>query len=558
MEYTKIKLDQTSALPDILAVLRKTKSETIVFVCPRNFPIFSDTKVLKKIKSSADVENKKLAFILYTKFVRNILEIHGFETHATVPFQYDDGPEFPLQNLLEVQDILVDYGKKQKEEKGSANNSSTPSEIPTAISDSGFARQKIEENTRQKSWRSFVFFVFLLLGGLIFFGSVWMKPQATIVIKPRLSAIPLSQNVILEFADGGIPKQEIHLPRVKGIFMQVEIEGSETFPTTNKAYDIVNATGRVTLFNNTTTPKVLVPSRLQTVDGLVFRFNETVTIPRRQGDEPGQIEVSVVADEYTENGEPIGRRGNLDAGTDLFFPALREPLREVYYAKANRGPFTGGETVTRYSLSPTDPERAKELITSSFGFQGTEKLRREVEERSRREGSVFVLLDDTELIQSEVLDFSYDETLIGQEVSVFDVQSKVRVSGIVFDQGSVLDQLSEKMALVQDGRKKIIDIDPQSVTYKVLDAESAQSGGWMKLSVSLQGVESVDFDSEKLEAILWRQNLTEQIAGKTEEETRSLLINYPDIENILDITLSPFWHKTMPKDASQLNLKIEY
>lgn len=549
MEYTKVLLHSGDSVGDIITCIEKIQTQKIVFLCPRNLSLLTDMSFLKRIKTIASEQKKKIVFVSPQKFIRDILKSQKFRVHSQVTKEFEEGEEKTLRDIFPHTEAKKNPSPEEKKEKTSA--------VAAIPEKPQFQTHKIENIGSEKSVRGKIFFgflaVILILAGLW----AWVSPKAQIVIKPTISVVPVNQNILVTLPDSTVPDENKNLPQVKGIFVQTEVAGTEVFPASGRRYDLTNARGKVTLFNETSRPKFFIPSRLSTKDGIIFRFEEDVTVPARTEEGPGRMVVDVVADEYDENGDPIGERGNIDAGTDLFFPALSSVSQELYYARANKGPLVGGSTLTHYFVQEEDFERIQDVLIETFRVRGTEYLRNEIISRSEREGKQYILMDDPRMLQHEILEIQFPEDLVGEEVQTFEVSGKLKLSGIVFDQSEVADFLAEKLRQTQDHRKILVTIDDKSASYRVLEAEELPEQRWVKLSVEMQGVEMLDIDSDTQEAQAWRESIKKEIAGKSLQQARSILTNYPEIEHILDIRISPFWVEDLPDIFNQIDFRIQ-
>lgn len=545
MEVLKLGLRLSDGVNDILGLFKKTTVQKIIFICPRNLTLLTDVSFLKKVKMAASEAGIAISFVCEQKFVRDILKSQKLTTHTKVPKELEDEPKKNLSNFS-------DKIQAKKNEKIPSKN------IPVKKEQShpDFATQKIQKSGG-KPIRGKVFFAFLAV--IVVLIGVWffISPRAVIKLKSKISVVPITQNILVQFPDANIPENNKTLPKIDGIFVQTEVSGTEVFPATGRRYDLTNAKGKVVLFNETSRPKVFIPSRLQSPDGAIFRFANRVEVPPRTPDGAGQLVVEVVADEYDTEGKPIGDRGNIEAGTELFFPGLRDVSRELWYARANRGPLVGGSTLTHYFIGENDFEKVKEVLTETFRVRGIEQLQTEISNRSIREKNHYVLLDDPRLLVMNLLDAGFPENLMGQEVQTFEVSASLQMSGIVFDQTEVAEFLGGKLRSTQDHRKKLISIDENSANYQVLDSEQLNDDKWIKLSVEMQGVETLDLDSESPTAQEWRENLKKEVIGKNKKEVRSFISNYPEIEKVLDIRVSPFWAENLPSLTDQIEFEIQ-
>ncbi len=545
MEVLKLGLRLSDGVSDILGLFKKTTVQKIIFICPRNLTLLTDVSFLKKVKTAASEAGIAISFVCEQKFVRDILNSQKLTTHTKVPKELEDEPK---KNLSNFSDKIV--AKK---------NEATPSRnIPVKKEKShpDFATQKIQKSAG-KPIRGKVFFAFLAV--IVVLVGVWffISPRAVIKLKSKISVVPIIQNILVQFPDANIPENNKTLPKIDGIFVQTEVSGTEVFPATGRRYDLTNAKGKVVLFNETSKPKIFVPSRLQSPDGAIFRFANRVEVPPRTPEGAGQLVVEIVADEYDGEGKPIGGRGNIEAGTELFFPGLRDVSRELWYARANRGPLVGGSTLTHYFIGEDDFKKVKEILTETFRVRGIEQLQTEIRNRSIREKNHYVLLDDPRLLVMNLLDAGFPENLMGQEVQTFEVSASLQMSGIVFDQTEVAEFLGGKLRSTQDHRKKLISIDENSANYQVLDSEQLNDDKWIKLSVEMQGIETLDLDSESPTAREWRENLKKEVIGKKKTEVRSFISNYPEIEKVVDIRVSPFWAENLPSLTDQIEFEIQ-
>ncbi len=550
-EIVKIRLKPSDSVDGIFSFIKKAEAAKIIFICPRVFPDLADVSVLKDLKLVIDGFGGEVIFVIVQKWIRERVQSHGVSAYTKCPSEYsrvDTNTFADFSKKVVASKNKTSLAKKVKKMTYPKKKELLPPE---------FSMQPISGTGRQeKSMRGLFFFAFL--GLILLLGAVllWISPRAKIIIKPKVSVLPVTQNIIVKLSEVAVPGDEQVVPSVRGIYVQTEVHGKETFPSTEKTYDLTNARGMITLFNETSKPKYLVPSRLSTDEGIIFRFTKEVMIPPRQDDRPGMLQVEVVADEYDGRELPIGERGNLGAGNELFFPALRPDLRELYYGKTNLGPLVGGSTLTHYFINEKDFEAAREILEEIFRTRAVEKLRNELIGRSDREDKKYVLLDRPEVIIAEVTDVFFPENLVGTESQTFQASVALKLSGLVFDQSEVVDLMVEKAKLVQDHRKKLIYMDENSVQYSVLTSEKLLDEKWLKLSVSIMGVETLDFNSSGEFAQKWHNEIKRELVGKPLGQINRILTNYPEIEDVLEVKVSPFWAKKLPNIFDQIRLEV--
>ncbi len=548
----KITLTNGLTPKEILIIFRILKAKKIYFIIARDFSLITEVNFLKKLAEESSQYKTSIKFITQKPYFQQILKQQNLEILDLIPENIPNIKKEKIHNIIgKIQ------AKKNKIKSSNFSSKQINKKIKSQKESPSFSIKKIENLKDEKSIRSFFFFLFLLLIiGLVtlFF---WISPSTTIVIKPQISVVPITQNILVKLSDSIENKENSKLPYINGIFVETEISGEETFPSTKKEYELTHARGKVTIFNETDKVKFFIPSRLSTPDGIIFRTQKNITVPPRKDDIPGKVVVDVVADPFDSEQKPIGSRGNIAPGIKLFFPALRAETQELYYAKANKGPLVGGSTLTHYFVDEHDFELAKPILHESFHVQGIDNLQKELRNRSNREGKQYILLDHPKLLESKLLDYQIDPNLIGKEQQTFTAKGTVRVSGLVFDQDSIVEVLHDKIKESQDQRKKLIKVDETSIEYRVLESDKFKDERWIKLSVSLLGIETLDLKAKSEFAIKWQNNLKKEIVGKSREQANSILINHPEIKEIVSIKSSPFWLKKIPEILNQINFEID-
>lgn len=556
-KVVRIRLQPGDTPARVLSVLQQLKGKKVYCELSPKFVLITQQSFLKQLKNLWDGEIEDLYFFTQKTFFRELLEKKDFTVLSDWP---EDLAEVETKSVRDFLDRVLATKNATKKLIAETPVEINPSKTETEKikQKAQFTKRKIENLAREKSFRGVVFFLFLglILGlGALFF---FITPRAEIIVKPRIDTIETTQNVIIALAGAEVPASESQLPQVPAILVETEIEGIEVFASTKKEYEMTNARGKVVLYNEDREAKALVPSRLQTSDGMIFRTQRSLTIPGATDEGPGSLEVEIVADEYDTLDRPVGDRGNVEFGTEFFFPGLREPLQELYYARADRGPLVGGSTLTRYFVSEEDPELSRAVLEESFRVRGVQALRDEIDQRNAREKSNYILLDRANIIQTKMVEYNFPEEAIGQEQQTFRVEALYRIGGVVFDQAVVVDHLQAKLRKNQDERKKIIEIDESTVDYRLLHTESLSDAGWAKASVSLVGVETIDFDADNIFAKKWREEIKREVSGRDLSQARGILVNHPEVDEVLSLNLSPFWNKVIPTILDQIDLKIKY
>ena len=93
----------------------------------------------------------------------------------------------------------------------------------------------------------------------------------------------------------------------------------------------MKASGSITVYNNysTASVKLIKNTRFQTPAGLIFRVPADVVIPGKQGSTPGQVTVTVFADQ-------VGQQYNIGPTPRLTVPGLQSNAAMYAQIYANR------------------------------------------------------------------------------------------------------------------------------------------------------------------------------------------------------------------------------
>lgn len=538
----------------VTAVQRATGA--VFFVIGKENRFCTESDFLKDLDLTAKSKNIEITYISTHSFTRNMITKLGYKALGQVPRDIEVELILLTDFLSEKTVMKDDAADSSAIKKGTGDALILKTQAEEVELEHPFESHVIRPTKRYWLNRSKFFFVLCFLGVLYAVVFWWFQPHATIVIKPRISSQSILQNIIIEMNDALVPATDEELPRVKGILVRTTTEDTEVIRAGGREYEVTNAYGQVSLINETSEPKYLVPSRLEAVGGIIFRFKKSITIPARTEAGPGKISIGIVADPFDEKGKPIGNRGNIIAGTELRFPALRDELQELYYAKANKGPLVGGSTLTRYIVEEEDVDRAQGIILENFRGRGIAALKKEVTRRAARENDNQVLLENPALLIAKLKDFQFPEDLIGKESQTFEVPAAVELVGVVIDQAAVKKLMLKNLQKVIDDRQMIIALDDDSLEYDILDVDNFLEENWLKLSVKAVGIEQLDTSNNNESIKRWKQKLIQPLLGKSQSEALSRLLNDPDIERVTSIWVKPFWQKKIPTRLDQIDLKV--
>ncbi len=207
---------------------------------------------------------------------------------------------------------------------------------------------------RRKSGTSFgtwVFIGFVLLLVTIVCLLSFVFNSATITYKPKYSDIDLNnQNKNFTFNLQGTTGA-VHF-----VIATTTITKTQVLPLSESKAVQSKASGKIIVYNkfDSSPQKLIKNTRFESSAGKIYRINQSITIPGKNGDTPGSVEVTVYADSY-------GSDYNSDP-TDFTIPGFKGSPRYTGFFARSDGALTGGASGNASIASQTDINSAKDEL----------------------------------------------------------------------------------------------------------------------------------------------------------------------------------------------------
>lgn len=403
-------------------------------------------------------------------------------------------------------------------------------------------RQPIHLTPGKKKWLA----VFLLVSALVFFVVVYVAlPGATIIIEPTADVVSKGLNINLEISPEEDGKSLAAYP------VEATVESTLTHTASGIENRGSNASGTLTVSNVSGHDwPLMATTRFQTPEGIVFRLQADSTIPAGTVENPGRLDVLVVADEKDANGAAVGERGNIGP-TRFFLPALLEESKDDLYAE-NSSPMTGGtsEVITR--ITEEDLQAAQIKLEAELKDNVLAELRKEVLSVGNSKGLNLKLLEDASVLQFGTADVDLPIELIGQEAETFDVTGSLDLAGVAYDSDALYDLLKAEILAVETPGKQLISVDKNSISLSVLEANVPEDR--YKITAQIQGVEEYEIDTELEGGAELAKKIKEHIAGKSIEEAKAYIQNLAEV-NQVQIKIWPVWSPTIPSLPDNIKIK---
>lgn len=402
--------------------------------------------------------------------------------------------------------------------------------------------QPIRLSPGKKKWLT----AFLLVSAVVFFVVIYVVlPGATIVIEPTADVVSKGVNISLEPSPSDDGKSLTSYP------VETTVEETLSHSASGIENQGSNASGTLTVYNEGNVDQPLMSTtRFQTESGIVFRIQSDIVVPAGSPENPGTVDVAVLADAVDANGAAVGELGNIDP-TSFIIPALLEETQKKVYGKSS-APMTGGTSDVITRVTEEDLLAAQAQIETEIKEKVLADLRKEVLSLGNSEGLNLKLVEDSSSLQFGTVEVDLPYELVGQEVETFEVSGSITLSGVAYDSDALYEILKTQILAVETPGKQLISIDKDSISLSVLEANPSSDS--YKITAQIQGVEEYEIDADLEGGAELSKKIIEHIAGKTIEEAEDYIQNLPEV-NQVEINVWPVWSPTIPTWPDNIKIK---
>lgn len=323
------------------------------------------------------------------------------------------------------------------------------------------------------------------------------------------------------------------LPTLRAATETLEIEKTESSPTTGEAIVGDKATGEVTLYNKTDSAKALTKGTvIATTSNLKFILSEDVTIASRSSQVDENLVQTITPGKGTApaTASAIGPDSNIASGTTLSVASYPASSVEAKASKA----FSGGTARTVQAVSKKDQEELLEKLTQALKQEAASQI------NGGAATSQVIALDDLEISTKE-----FDKN-VGEEASNISLRLKANVSLLRYEQ----TQLQELIL------KQVSEIVPAGFTFEP---------SFGQVNISTPQVDSDGFvvaDATVKASLLPSVNTADylnRIKGKSIASANRLLETIPGFQKVKYLISPPIpiLSTRLPINTSKLSLTIE-
>lgn len=424
-----------------------------------------------------------------------------------------------------IRDITIEHRQRPAVRRASTTKSastqkstSTTKSSPTRRSRKPSARVRAGRRERRTMWS---ITLLILAIAAIFVATVFGKSTVVIVPEQQAREIDLALTAVREAAEGDL----------RFDLMVLEDEVSETVAATDAQQVERKASGQIIVFNETSKSQNLrEETRFESPEGLIFKTaaGNGITVPAASGGTPGQLEVTIYADEP-------GAEYNLGL-TDFVIPGWREindSRFETQYARS-KTEMTGGFVGTERTVDEAEKARVESALKTAL--EQRLLISAEAQKTDR-----FVFFDD-----GVVLEIADIEQGTGDDSSVDLVQEGV-LTAILFNKEE-LSKIVAAQAMESYAGEPIMITNFDELEFTLTEKETFSANETERISITLAGMPHFEW-------LISKDELKEQLGGVHKKSFSDIIQQFSGVKRA-ELSIRPFWKTKIADNPENIAIQL--
>ncbi|CAN5736043.1 hypothetical protein BH11PAT2_BH11PAT2_10080 [soil metagenome] len=346
-------------------------------------------------------------------------------------------------------------------------------------------------------------------------GALYAFASAKVTITPTTSTANVSGDFSATFATGDLPYQLINVD--KTVTASIPAESTET----------VNdpAQGTITIYNAQEAKQTLIKNtRFESPDGLIFRIQDSVTIPGGSVSSPGSVTAPVSADTG-------GANYNIGA-TTFTVPGLKGSATFTLVTAKSTTAMTGGFSGTRPSVSQAtrdvQNDKSKATLTDSINTEITSKLQ-----------SGFVVIPGSTFIS-----YVPQHDTAGKDNNTVDVNLQGTAVAVAFPQAALAKAIAYRVNGSYAGQP--ISLTNAGALTLTPDSPATPTAEQGTFAFTLAGPATLVWDVDP-------SKIAGAVAGKSRDAAYTIISGFPEVSQAV-LTVRPFWKTSFPDDPASIKI----
>ncbi len=310
----------------------------------------------------------------------------------------------------------------------------------------------------------------------------------------------------------------------------IEDDFKENVEATHEEDANKKASGTILIYNNyaTTSQRLIRNTRFETPKNLIFRLDSSVVVPGRKlvGGKwiPGTVEALVIAD-------VAGADYNIGL-SDFTIPAFKgTPKYTALYGRSKTA-MSGGFIGKQKVLTPDEIKGAQSRIEA--------RALQELQSKTKIQAT-----DNFVLLKNAYSFATSSETVQNADDSTITVGEHATLRAVFFPKEALASAIAKKTIPDWNGNPVTL-LNPGDISFVSKDATLQTFFDAKAVTVHIKGKALIRFlfDVAKLK---------KDLAGQQRGDVPTILSGYKSIEKA-EVTLSPFWRRTLPSQVEKIKI----
>ncbi|MDR3519309.1 MAG: hypothetical protein P4L63_00255 [Candidatus Pacebacteria bacterium] len=418
---------------------------------------------------------------------------------------------------------------------------------------------EIETNYNPQKSRYLLWFVALVSVIFCFFAVSFLFSKAQIVVNPKTESVVLNESVLAD-KDSDANGMSFDLVVIPG-------QESKTIQVSGEKSVSTAATGSVLIFNaySASPQRLDIDTRLVGSNGKLYKTQVATIVPgMNKNGTPGQVSVGIYA------AEPGPDYNSSSTISFTIFGFKGTPKYSKFMAVSEKGTvISGGFIGQAPDISPTDQSTALSDMKTILQTDLVNKATAQIPDG-------FILFNNAVVVNTDDANMS----------SVYNPNNTATMTltgtlyGIILSEAELTKKIATDNIQNYDGSDVYIpDIKNLTFSLSPASASGTQTGSTPVTSTtvitpttnapvvlpnttanSLVDAQSINFNLSGTATIVWKldeNKFINDLLGKSKKDFTQILSQYPNI-NSATLNLSPFWKMSIPNQAKDVKVIVNY
>lgn len=311
---------------------------------------------------------------------------------------------------------------------------------------------------------------------------------------------------------------------------RIDVDDSKVVTAQGSEETREKAKGKITIYNNYSADPVrlIATTRFETPDGLIFRIAEDVSVPGKKGTIPGELTVSVEADQP-------GDSYNVGPVQKFTLPGLKgnAAMYADVYARSV-APIVGGFIGQRPVVSEADINAGRAEIRTRL----EQKIREAV--ASKTTADTIALADLVQITYESLPTLPEGDTAAR-------IRERATAEIPVFRAGEFAQAVARGVSADAE-QGSIFLKNPEALSAMLVIDEEEPTLGSSPIVFTLSGTGQIVWNIDT-------ETLLQALAGRNKDAFEAIVASFPGIDEAR-ARIQPFWKNSFPEDPAEIEVRV--